>query len=459
MTSSIWGGRFDAAPSELLQRINASIGFDQKLAQEDIAGSKAHAQMLAAQGIISAADNAAIQRGLDQIAAEVTAGTFPFRTELEDVHMNIETRLREVIGEPAGRLHTARSRNDQVATDIRLWIRNAVDRIDGLLRDLQQALLGKATLYVDTVMPGFTHLQTAQPVTFGHHLLAYVEMLGRDRGRLLDARKRVNEMPLGAAALAGTSFPLDRDMTAQALGFSHPMQNSLDAVSSRDFAVEFVSACALCMVHLSRLADEIVLWCSAQFNYITLSDAYTTGSSIMPQKRNPDAAELVRGKSGRVIGSLNTLLVILKGLPLAYSKDLQEDKEPVFDAAETLAVCLSVMRGMIDDMRANPDRMAEDAGSRYSTATDLADWLVQNLNIPFRQAHHITGAVVKRAETLGIPLADLPLAEMQAIEPGITADVFRVLDPVASAASRTSFGGTAPVRVKEAIQAARERYL
>ena len=453
--NKMWGGRFAASPSELLQQINASIGFDQRMALEDIAGSVAHAAMLAQQGIISQADADAIRQGLATIAAEITAGTFAFSTALEDIHMNIEARLKDLIGAPAGRLHTARSRNDQVATDFRLWVRNTIDRLETQLQALQTALLTKAEATADLVMPGFTHLQTAQPVTFGHHLMAYVEMFGRDRGRLQDCRKRLNECPLGAAALAGTSFPLDRHATARALGFDQPMRNSLDAVSARDFAAEFLAAAALCMVHLSRLAEEIVLWCSAQFGYVRLSDAYTTGSSIMPQKRNPDAAELVRGKTGRVVGALNTLLIVMKGLPLAYSKDLQEDKEPVFDAADTLTVCLAVMTGMIHDLTPDAARMAADADSRFATATDLADWLVQALGMPFRDAHHITGSIVKLAETEGVPLHALPLAAIQRIEPRITSTVFAALDPAASVASRRSFGGTAPERVREAIAVAR----
>ena len=455
----MWGGRFAASPSALLQQINASIGFDQRLAAEDIAGSTAHAAMLAQQGIISAADADAIRQGLGQIAAEVKAGTYTFSAALEDIHMNIEARLKDLIGTPAGRLHTARSRNDQVATDFRLWVRNTIDRLDAQLQGLQAALLHKAELTAAAVMPGFTHLQTAQPVTFGHHLMAYVEMFGRDRGRLSDCRRRLNECPLGAAALAGTSFPIDRQATAAALGFDHPMRNSLDAVSARDFAAEFLAAASLCMIHLSRLAEEIVLWCSAQFGYVKLSDAYTTGSSIMPQKRNPDAAELVRGKTGRVVGALSTLLLVMKGLPLAYSKDLQEDKEPTFDAADTLGVCIAVMTGMIDDMTPDLQRMATDADSRFATATDLADWLVQALGLPFREAHHVTGAIVRLAETQGLPLHVLPLAVMQTVEPRMTSAVFAVLDPAASVASRRSFGGTAPERVIEAITAARRQYL
>jgi argininosuccinate lyase len=458
-TNTMWGGRFAASPSELLQQINASIGFDQRLAAEDLSGSQAHAAMLAQQGILSADDAAAIARGLGQIADEIASGRLTFSAALEDIHMNIEARLRDIIGAPAGRLHTARSRNDQVATDFRLWVRNTIDRLDQQVQALQAALLNKAEQTADAVMPGFTHLQTAQPITFGHHLMAYVEMFGRDRGRLRDCRARLNECPLGAAALAGTSFPLDRAATAAALGFDQPMRNSLDAVSSRDFAAEFLAAASLCMIHLSRLAEEIVLWCSAQFGYVRLSDAYTTGSSIMPQKRNPDAAELVRGKSGRVIGALNALLMVMKGLPLAYSKDLQEDKEPVFDAADTLGVCVAVMRGMIDDLTPDRARMAADAGSRFATATDLADWLVQALGLPFRDAHHVTGAIVKAAETAGVPLHALPLSAMQAIEPRITEGVFAVLDPLASVNSRRSFGGTAPDQVRAAIRAARERYL
>jgi argininosuccinate lyase len=457
--SSMWGGRFAGGPSAVMQRINASIDFDQRLWREDIAGSKAHSAMLVATGILSAADGKAINDGLDRIAQEIASGAFSFRADLEDIHMNIESRLAELIGEAAGRLHTARSRNDQVATDFRLWVRGAVDGMDGALKHLQTVLLDKAEANAATVMPGFTHLQVAQPVTFGHHLLAYVEMFGRDRGRLGDARARLNECPLGSAALAGTSFPIDRRMTAQTLGFDRPCANSLDGVSDRDFALEFLGAAAICAVHLSRLAEEVVLWTTAQFDFVALSDAYTTGSSIMPQKRNPDAAELVRAKTGRVIGDLNALLIVMKGLPLAYSKDMQDDKEPVFEAADTLELSIAAMTGMIGDLAVKADRMADCAGAGFATATDFADWLVRVAGIPFRQAHHITGRAVRLAEERGCALAALPLTDLKAIEPKIEADIFSVLEPSASVASRTSFGGTAPANVIAAVRAAKDRFL
>jgi len=453
--SQMWGGRFAAGPAAIMRRINVSIAFDRRLYRQDIRGSQAHCRMLAAQGMISAADAEAILGGLDQILAEIEAGTFPFREELEDIHMNIEGRLSELIGEPAGRLHTARSRNDQVATDFRLWVRDALDGMDQGLADLEAALLDRAEEHAATVMPGFTHLQAAQPVTFGHHLMAYVEMIGRDRGRLADARRRLNESPLGSAALAGTSFPIDRHATAQALGFDRPMRNSLDGVSDRDFALEFLAAGAICAVHLSRLAEELVIWTSAQFRFVSLSDAFTTGSSIMPQKRNPDAAELVRAKTGRVIGDLNALLVVMKGLPLAYSKDMQDDKEPVFEAADTLELAIAAMTGMIRDLTVNQAVMAQAAGAGFTTATDIADWCVRSLNMPFRRAHHVAGSLVKLAEQQGLGLEDLTLAQMQTIEPGITEEARAVLAVSASVASRTSLGGTAPVRVREAIAAAR----
>ncbi|MEQ1889749.1 MAG: argininosuccinate lyase [Alphaproteobacteria bacterium] len=453
--NTLWGGRFDGGPAEIMARINASIGFDQRLYAQDIAGSRAHCEMLAAQGIISAGDGAQILAGLDAILHEITSGAFTFSDALEDIHMNIEARLAELIGPAAGRLHTARSRNDQVAVDFRLWVRGAVDHLEAALRDLQRALLLRASEHAATIMPGFTHLQSAQPVTFGHHLLAYVEMFGRDRTRLLDARVRMNESPLGAAALAGTSFPIDRDRTAQALGFARPMRNSLDAVSDRDFALEFLAACAISATQLSRLAEEIVFWSSAQFGFIALTDEFSTGSSIMPQKRNPDAAELIRGKSGRVTGALNALLMVMKGLPLAYSKDMQEDKEQVFDAADTLNLCIAAMTGMIRTMIIREDAMLAAAGKGYSTATDLADWLVRELNIPFRQAHHIIGEVVKRAEAGGVTLEELSLSDLQAVEPRITDAARAMLSVQASAASRTSFGGTAPDRVRAAIAAAK----
>ena len=436
-----------------MEDINASIGFDRKLWRQDIRGSRAHAAMLAHVGVISVEDERAIGAGLEAIAAEIEAGRFPFVQALEDIHMNIEARLVERVGEAGKRLHTARSRNDQVATDFRLWVRDAIDGLDAQMADVMRALADRAAAHAADPMPGFTHLQTAQPVTFGHHLLAYVEMLGRDRGRLADARARLNECPLGSAALAGTSFPIDRDMTAKALGFDRPTSNSLDAVSDRDFALEFLSAAAICAMHLSRLAEEIVIWCSAPFRFIRLSDAFTTGSSIMPQKRNPDAAELARAKTGRVTGALVALLMVMKGLPLAYAKDTQEDKEPVFDAAEALSLALAAIGGMARDLQPDTARMRALAGSGFATATDLADWLVRVLHLPFRTAHHVTGRLVARAEAKGVDLAGLTLDEMQAEEKGITPSVFDVLTVDASVASRTSYGGTAPANV--AAQAAR----
>ncbi|HEY9548270.1 MAG TPA: argininosuccinate lyase [Kiloniellaceae bacterium] len=455
----MWGARFAAGPAAVMERINASIGFDRRLYAQDIAGSKAHCAMLVRQGIIAAEDGAAILAGLDAVLAEIEAGAFVFKTSLEDIHMNVEARLAELIGDAAGRLHTARSRNDQVATDVRLWTRDAVDRLEAALRDLQAALIAQAEAEADTVMPGYTHLQAAQPVTFGHHMLAYVEMVGRDRGRLRDCRRRLNESPLGAAALAGTSFGIDRKATAAALGFDRPMANSIDAVSDRDYVLEYLAAGAILALHLSRLAEEIVLWCSAGFRFVTLSDAYTTGSSIMPQKRNPDAAELIRGKAGRVIGALNSLLVVMKGLPLSYGKDMQEDKEPLFDAADTLELCVTAMTGMIADMKANRAALKAATAHGFLTATDLADWLVRVLGMPFRRAHHVTGSIVKLAEERGCGLADLPLTAMQAVEPRITADIFSVLSIENAVASRLSDGGTAPERVREAIAAAKERFL
>ncbi|MBW7835823.1 MAG: argininosuccinate lyase [Sphingomonadales bacterium] len=455
--NALWGGRFGAGPAEIMEKINASIGFDHRLYRQDIAGSRAHCRMLVAQRIISEADSAAILQGLDQVEAEIAAGKMVFDPKLEDIHMHVESRLKEIIGEAAGRLHTARSRNDQVATDFRLWVRDAIDAIDGALHELLAALIDRAEDYADAVMPGFTHLQAAQPVTFGHHLLAYGEMFSRDRGRFADCRRRLNECPLGAAALAGTSYPIDREMTASALGFDRPTANSLDAVSDRDFALEFLSAASITAVHLSRLAEEIVLWASAQFGFIALSDAFTTGSSIMPQKRNPDAAELARAKAGRVIGALNSLLIVMKGLPLAYSKDMQEDKEATFDAANALALSLAAMTGMVRDLTANRQRMASAAGVGFTTATDLADWLVQRLSMPFRRAHHVAGSLVKLAEEKGCGLEALTLADMQGVEPAITAEVFTVLGVENSVKSRTSFGGTAPTRVREAARRARER--
>jgi argininosuccinate lyase len=454
-----WGGRFTAGPAEIMRRINASIDFDRRLWAEDIAGSKAHCAMLVAQNILTSEDGAAIAAGLDQISAEIDSGQFSFSDVHEDIHMNVEARLAELIGPVAGRLHTARSRNDQVATDLRLWLRAAIDRIDVAMRECQEALIDRAEAEADTIMPGFTHLQVAQPVTLGHHLMAYVEMIGRDRGRLSDCRRRLNESPLGAAALAGTSFPIDREATAAALGFDRPAANSLDAVSDRDFAIEFLAAAALAGTHLSRFAEEIVLWCSDGFGFIALSDAFTTGSSIMPQKRNPDAAELVRAKTGRFNGALVALLTVMKGLPLAYGKDMQEDKVPVFEAADALELCLAATTGMVRDMRPDRERLRAAAGHGFATATDLADWLVRVAGQPFRRAHHATGRIVQRAEALGLALAKLPLTELQKIAPAITAEVYDVLDPGRSVASRKSYGGTAPECVRAAIAAARQRFL
>lgn len=448
----MWGGRFSARPSDIMQAINASIGFDQKLAEEDITGSKAHATMLAKQGIISEADRDAILDGLDAILAEINAGEFPFSEELEDIHLNVEARLKERIGDAGGRLHTGRSRNDQVATDFRLWTRKSLDLFDTLLTDLMSALLEQADQHAETIMPGFTHLQSAQPVTFGHHMMAYLEMFSRDRSRMRDCRARMNESPLGAAALAGTPYPIDREMTASALGFDRPMANSLDAVSARDFALEALSAASICATHLSRLAEEIVIWTSAQFRFVALTDAFTTGSSIMPQKRNPDAAELVRAKVGRILGSLTALMVVMKGLPLAYSKDMQEDKEPVFEAFESLELALRAMTGMVRDMVPNEAVLADAAGAAFSTATDLADWLVMKLNMPFREAHHVTGRIVALAEKQKLTLNGLDLAQMQSVEPRITEDIYSVLSPLASAKSRKSYGGTSPERVREQVK-------
>jgi len=453
----MWGGRFTEKPADLMQAINVSIGVDKRLWRQDLAGSRAHCRMLASQAIIAQSDADAILAGLDQIEAEIEAGTFPFRDEYEDIHMNVEARLKELIGEPAGRLHTARSRNDQVATDFRLWVREACDRTLNQIRSLQRALLGQAEAHADALMPGFTHLQPAQPVTFGHHLMAYVEMFGRDAGRFADARERMNESPLGSAALAGSPFPIDREMTASALGFARPMANSLDGVSDRDFALESLAAASICAGHLSRLAEEIVVWMTPQFGFVALSDAFTTGSSIMPQKKNPDAAELVRAKTGRITGSLVALTTVMKGLPLAYSKDMQEDKPPVFEAFDALELALTAMAGMVADLTPNRARMAAAAGAGFSTATDLADWLVRELGLPFRTAHHVTGAAVKRAEMLGVDLVDLPLADLQALEGGITANVYDVLTPAASAASRRAWGGTAPEAVRAQIRRWKER--
>ncbi|MEL7048230.1 MAG: argininosuccinate lyase [Pseudomonadota bacterium] len=445
----MWGGRFAMSPAEIMEEINASIGFDKRLASQDIAGSKAHARMLAAEGIITKSDADAIHQGLETIRAEIESGTFKFSRALEDIHMNIEARLKDLIGEPAGRLHTARSRNDQVATDFRLYVRARIDAFDAGLKDLQRALAGQAKTHAGTHMPGFTHLQPAQPVTFGHHMLAYVEMFDRDRGRFADARKRLNECPLGAAALAGTSFPINRDVTATELGFDRPTGNSLDSVSDRDFALETLAACVICAVHLSRIAEEFVVWTTPQFGFVTLSDRFSTGSSIMPQKRNPDAAELCRAKVGRIAGAFQSLTMVMKGLPLAYSKDMQEDKEVTFDALDSLSLAIAAMAGMIEDLKPNPDAMRKAAGAGFSTATDLADWLVRELKMPFRQAHHVTGSAVAEAEKRGIDLPDLPLDALQEIEPAITQGVFDVLSVENSVASRTSYGGTSPQNVSE----------
>ena len=455
----MWGGRFDASPDAVMEAINASVDFDRRLYAEDIAGSVAHVAMLAKQGIVSQEDADAITQGLHRVQDEIEAGGFPFDRALEDIHMNVEARLAALIGPAAGRLHTARSRNDQVATDLRLWLRARLDEADAACRDLQAALIDRAEEHAATVMPGFTHLQVAQPVSLGHHLLAYVEMIGRDRGRLADCRSRLNESPLGAAALAGTSFPIDRAMTASLLGFDRPAANSIDAVSDRDFVVEALAAAALIVMHLSRLAEELVLWSSAQFDFIALSDRFSTGSSIMPQKRNPDAAELVRGKTGRVVGALIGLLTMMKGLALTYSKDMQEDKEPLFDAFDTLALCLAAAAGMIRDMTVNADAMARAAGTGHATATDLADWLVQEAGVPFREAHAITGRVVRLADDAGCDLKDLPLADLQAIEPRITAAAVALLDPAQAIQRRTSEGGTAPGEVAKQVAHARRRFL
>ncbi|MBC8036817.1 MAG: argininosuccinate lyase [Rhizobiales bacterium] len=448
MTNKMWGGRFQAGPDQIMEEINASIGFDKRLFAQDIAGSKAHAAMLAKQGIIAKTDANDIARGLDAVKAEIEAGTFKFSQALEDIHLNIESRLNDLIGPAAGRLHTARSRNDQVAVDFRLYVRDTIGHLDAQLKELQRALAEKASAHAATIMPGFTHLQVAQPVTFGHHCLAYVEMLARDRSRLADAKRRMNESPLGAAALAGTSFPIDRNATAKALGFDRPTRNSLDSVADRDFVLETLAACAICAVHLSRLAEEIVIWSTAQFRFVKLSDKFTTGSSIMPQKRNPDAAELVRAKPGRILGAFTALLVMMKGLPLAYSKDMQEDKEPAFDAFDSLSLAIAATSGMVKDMVPDEKAMREAAATGFSTATDLADWLVRTLKMPFREAHHAAGSLVALAEKKGCGLPELSLADLQKIEPRITRDVYKVLTVEASVASRKSFGGTAPQNVK-----------
>ncbi len=447
----MWGGRFAGGVDAIMEAINASIGFDKRLYAQDIAGSRAHAAMLAAQGIITEADQQAIDAGLAQVKTEIEAGTFQFSTALEDIHMNVEARLKQIIGEPAGRLHTARSRNDQVAVDFRLWVRDQADAAIEGIDKLMRAFLAQAEAGADWVMPGFTHLQTAQPVTWGHHMLAYVEMLGRDKSRFQDARKRMNESPLGAAALAGTSFPIDRHATARALGFDRPTANSLDSVSDRDFALEFLGAASICAMHLSRFAEELVIWSSAQFRFVKLSDAFTTGSSIMPQKKNPDAAELIRAKLARILGATVALFTVMKGLALTYSKDMQEDKEQVFDAADNLMLGLAAREGMVKDMTANRDSLAAAASSGFSTATDLADWLVRELNLPFRDAHHVTGSLVARAEAKGCDLPDLTLDEMQSEHPGITPAVYDVLGVDNSVRSRVSYGGTAPDNVRAQV--------
>ncbi len=450
-SNAMWGGRFAAGPDAIMEAINASIGFDRRLYAQDIRGSRAHAAMLAAQGIITSKDAEAIGEGLLTVLSEIEGGNFAFSTSLEDIHMNVEARLKEVIGEPAGRLHTARSRNDQVATDFRLWVRDQSDAAIGGLTALLRALVAQAEAGADWVMPGFTHLQTAQPVTWGHHMMAYVEMFARDAGRFRDARARMNECPLGAAALAGTSFPIDRQATAVALGFDRPMANSLDAVSDRDFALEFLAAASISAMHLSRFAEELVIWSSAQFRFVSLSDRFSTGSSIMPQKKNPDAAELIRAKVGRVMGANVALMMVMKGLPLAYSKDMQEDKEQVFDAADNLMLALAAMEGMVRDMTANVANLEKAAASGFSTATDLADWLVREAGLPFRDAHHVTGSLVAMAEKKGCDLPDLTITEMASVHPAITRDVYSVLGVHNSVASRQSHGGTAPDQVRRQI--------
>ena len=455
----MWGGRFAGGPSDIMAAINASIGFDRRLHAQDIRGSRAHLDMLEATGIVSASDAAAIRGGLDRVEQEIAAGSFVFKPELEDIHMNIEARLAELAGPAAGRLHTARSRNDQVATDFRLWVRDEIDAVDAALADAQAAFIEKAEAWPDLPMPGFTHLQNGQPVAFGHHMLAYVEMLGRDRGRFADARRRLNESPLGAAALAGTPFPVDRDMTAAALGFDRPAANSMDAVSDRDFALEFLAAGAIAALHLSRFAEEVVLWTSAQFGFVRLSDAFTTGSSIMPQKRNPDAAELVRAKPGRLLGAFTSLATVLKGLPLTYGKDMQEDKEPTFEAADALMLAIAAAAGMVRDMEPDPERLRAAAETGHPTATDLADWLVRRIGMPFRDAHRAVGEIVAEADRRGLTLPQMPLEAMQAVEAGIDESVYDVLSVERSIAARTSYGGTAPENVRRAAAAARERFL
>ena len=457
MSNKMWGGRFASGPDAIMEEINASIGFDQRLFRQDIAGSIAHATMLAETGILTAEDRDSITRGLNEVLGEIESGSFTFSRSLEDIHMNVESRLREKIGDAAGRLHTARSRNDQIATDFRLYVRDTIDTLVAQVQTLQLSLATRAEEEAETIMPGFTHLQSAQPVTFGHHLLAYVEMLGRDAGRLLDARKRLNESPLGSAALAGTPYPIDRQMTAEKLGFDRPTANSLDAVSDRDFILETLAAASICAMHLSRFAEEMVIWSSAQFGFVRLSDRWTTGSSIMPQKRNPDAAELVRAKIGRILGALTSLLVVMKGLPLAYSKDMQEDKEVAFDALDALSLSLAAMTGMVGDMVANRERMRASASAGFSTATDIADWLVRELNIPFRDAHHITGQVVALAENKNCGLEGLTIEDFKTVDERIDSRIHKVLTVEASVGARQSYGGTAPANVL--AQAARWKTL
>ncbi len=457
--SQMWGGRFKAAPSQLMEKINASIDFDKKLYKQDIRGSKAHSQMLEAIGVLSPQEKEAIHKGLNQIEQEIEEGSFIFDTKLEDIHMNIENRLKELIGDAASRLHTARSRNDQVALDLKLWVRDAIDELDEALQNLQDVLITHAQNYTHAIMPGFTHLQVAQPITLGHWMLAFTEMFGRDRSRLKDCRKRLNQSPLGAAALAGTSFAIDRDLTANLLNFDEPTANSLDSVSDRDFALEYMSVLTLLATHLSRMGEELVIWSSAQFNFIRLADDYSTGSSIMPQKRNPDAAELIRARIGRILGDFVNLVVVMKGLPLAYGKDMQEDKEPVFDAHETIMISVHVMAAQIQTAQFNLDNMRAAAAHGFSTATDLADWLVKELNMPFRDAHHVTGALVKLAEDRNCDLSDLFLEDMQKVEPRITADIFDILTIEKSVASRRSFGGTSPQNIQKAAQKAHEKYI
>ena len=451
-SNPLWGGRFEAGQDKLMEAINASIDFDKLLYKQDIMGSEAHCKMLVKQNILTEDEGKKILSGLSQIREEIESDEFEFKSELEDIHMNIESRLKEIIGDVAGKLHTARSRNDQVATDFKLWVRDTIDEVIDNIALLQKSLLIKAKENFDSVMPGFTHLQTAQPVTVGHHLHAYIEMLDRDKSRMIDARKRLNKCPLGSAALAGTSFPIDREYTSKLLSFDAPTANSLDSVSDRDFAIEFLSNISLCATHLSRFAEELVIWSGADFNFVKMSSSFTSGSSIMPQKRNPDAAELVRAKTGRITGSLISLLMVMKGLPLAYSKDMQEDKEPVFDAASSILICLKAMNGMVEDLTFNKDKMAQAAGRGFSTATDLADWLVKELNMPFRQAHHVTGTLVKLAEDKSCDLHELSLEEMRNVEPGITKDIFNVLSVENSVNSRISFGGTSPSNVIKSLE-------